>query len=119
MVRVAVQEEALGAGVGGNCSSGMDGSKKITRRYPGRGRVYYSGGFRYMFCCCTPPYSVLLFARQNGSSGERGGIIDFFPVDFARKESFCHSVQLLHVLYRHYDIPGTLSTGSEWLNLPT
>ena len=35
------------AGVGGNCSSGMDGSKTITRRYPGRGSVYYFGGFRY------------------------------------------------------------------------
>ena len=28
------------------CSSGMDGSETITRRYPGRGSVYYSGGFR-------------------------------------------------------------------------
>ena len=41
-----------GGGVGGGggvmkWSSGMDGSKKITRRYPGRGSVYYSGGFRY------------------------------------------------------------------------
>ena len=40
-----------GGGVGGeggwNCSSGMDGSKTITRRYPGRGSAYYSGGFRY------------------------------------------------------------------------
>ena len=36
------KEGALGAGVGGNCSSGMDGSKTITRRYPGRGSVYYS-----------------------------------------------------------------------------
>ena len=47
MVRVVGKEGALGAGVGGNCSSGMDGSKTITRRYPGRGSVYYSGGFRY------------------------------------------------------------------------
>ena len=31
----------MGAGVGGNCSSGMDGSKTTTRRYPGRGSVYY------------------------------------------------------------------------------
>ena len=31
MVRVVEKEGALGAGVGGNCSSGMDGSKKITR----------------------------------------------------------------------------------------
>ena len=29
MVRVVGKEEALGAGVGGNCSSGMDGSRKI------------------------------------------------------------------------------------------
>ena len=35
-----------GGGVGGNCSSGMDRSETITRRYPGRGSVYYSGGFR-------------------------------------------------------------------------
>ena len=47
MVRVVGKEGALGARVGGNCSSGMDGSKTITRRYPGRGSVYYSGGFRY------------------------------------------------------------------------
>ena len=38
MVRVVGKEGALGAGVGGNCSSGMDGSKKITKRYPGRGK---------------------------------------------------------------------------------
>ena len=36
MVRVVGKEGALGAGVGENCSSGMAGSKKITRRYPGR-----------------------------------------------------------------------------------
>ena len=47
MVRVVGKEGALGAGVGENCSRGMDGSKTITRRYPGRGRFYYSGGFRY------------------------------------------------------------------------
>ena len=47
MVRVVGKEGVLGAGVGENCSSGMDGFKKITRRYPGRGCVYYSGGFRY------------------------------------------------------------------------
>ena len=46
-MRVVGEEGALGAGVGGNCSSGMDGSKGITRRYPGRGSVYYYGGFRY------------------------------------------------------------------------
>ena len=49
MVRVVGKEGALGTGVGGNCSSGMDGSETITRRYPGRGRVYYSGGFRYIY----------------------------------------------------------------------
>ena len=32
MVRVVGKEGALGAGVGGSCSSGMDGSKTITRR---------------------------------------------------------------------------------------
>ena len=32
------KEGALGAGVGGNCSSGMDGSKTISNRYPGRGK---------------------------------------------------------------------------------
>ena len=47
MVREAGKAEELGAGVGGNCSSGADGSKKITRRYPGGGSVYYSGGYRY------------------------------------------------------------------------
>ena len=33
---------------GGNCSSGMDGSETTTRRYPGRGRVYsiVGGAFR-------------------------------------------------------------------------
>ena len=46
-MRVVGKEGALGTGVGGNCSSGMDGSKKLTRRYLGRGGVYYSGGFRY------------------------------------------------------------------------
>ena len=38
----------LGAGVDGNCSSGIDASKKIRRRYPGSGSVYYSSGFRYL-----------------------------------------------------------------------
>ena len=47
MVRVAGNEGALGAGVGGNRSSGMDGSNKITKRYSERGSVYYSGRFRY------------------------------------------------------------------------
>ena len=47
MVRVVGKEGALRAGVSGNCSSGMDGSEKITRRYPGRGSMYYSGGVRY------------------------------------------------------------------------
>ena len=39
MVWVAGKEGALGAGVGGNCSSDMDGSETITRRYPGLGSV--------------------------------------------------------------------------------
>ena len=47
MVRVVGKKSVWGAGVGGNCSSGMDGSKTIMRRYPGGGSVYYSGGFRY------------------------------------------------------------------------
>ena len=38
MVRVVGKERALGAGVGGNCSSGMDGFKTITKRDPGRGK---------------------------------------------------------------------------------
>ena len=46
MVRVVEKEGALGAGVGGNCRSGMDGSNTIMRRHPGRGSVCYSGGFR-------------------------------------------------------------------------
>ena len=47
MVRVVGKEGALGVCVcgGGGGSSGMDGSKMITRRYPGRGSVYCSGGF--------------------------------------------------------------------------
>ena len=28
----------VGSEVGGNCSSGMDRSKKITKKYPGRGK---------------------------------------------------------------------------------
>ena len=36
-----------GRGWVGNCNSGMDGSKTITRRHPERGSVYYSGGFGY------------------------------------------------------------------------
>ena len=32
---------ALGAEVGGNCSSGMYGSKTITRRYSQRGSVHF------------------------------------------------------------------------------
>ena len=47
MVRVVEKKGALGSGMDGNCSSGVDGSKKIVRRYPGRGSVYYSGRFRY------------------------------------------------------------------------
>ena len=47
MVRVVGKEGALGEVVGVNCSSGMDGSKTITRRYPERGSAYFSGGFRY------------------------------------------------------------------------
>ena len=42
------KEGALGTGVGGNCSSGMDGAETITRRYPGRGSVYDSGRFLYI-----------------------------------------------------------------------
>ena len=38
---------ALRAGGQGDCSSGMDGSKKTMRPYPGRGNVCYSGEFRY------------------------------------------------------------------------
>ena len=34
-----------GRGWGGNCRSGMDGLKKIMRRYPGGGPVCNSGGF--------------------------------------------------------------------------
>ena len=47
MMRMVATEKALPAGVGGNFSSGVAGSKTITRPYPGRGSVYYSGGFRY------------------------------------------------------------------------
>ena len=49
MVRMVMKDGALGARWGGNCSSIMDGSKTIhvMRLYPGRGSVYYSGGFRY------------------------------------------------------------------------
>ena len=47
MVRVVRKEGALRAGVRGNCSSGMDGSNPITRRYPERGSANFSGRFRY------------------------------------------------------------------------
>ena len=47
MVRVVGKEGALGAGGGGNGRGGMDGSKTIMRRYPGRGSVFHSHGFRY------------------------------------------------------------------------
>ena len=40
MVRVVGKTGAFGAGVGGNCSSGMDGSKTITKRYSGRGKCF-------------------------------------------------------------------------------
>ena len=48
MVRVVGKQGALGAGVGGHCSSGMDGSETITRRYPERGSVcsIVGGAFR-------------------------------------------------------------------------
>ena len=39
MVRVVGNEGALGAMGGGNCRSGMDGSKVIMRRYSGRKSV--------------------------------------------------------------------------------
>ena len=45
-MRVVGKKGALVAGVGGNGSRGMDGSETITRRCPGRGTVYYAGGFR-------------------------------------------------------------------------
>ena len=45
MVRVVGKEEALGAGVGGNCSSGTDGSEKITKRYPGSGSFFTLADF--------------------------------------------------------------------------
>ena len=46
MVRVVGKGGALGAGVGGNCSSGMYGSKTITWRYPGRGGSVYCSVWR-------------------------------------------------------------------------
>ena len=46
-MRMVGKEGALGAGGGGNCSSGMDGSRKIMRSYPVCRSVYYSGSFRY------------------------------------------------------------------------
>ena len=46
-MRVVGKEGALGAWVGGNCRSGMDGLKTIIRRHPGRESVCYSGGFGY------------------------------------------------------------------------
>ena len=47
MVRVVEKEGVLGAGGGGIAAAAWTPSKKIMRRYPGRGSVYYSGGFRY------------------------------------------------------------------------
>ena len=46
-MRVVWKEGALGeGGEGVNCSSGMDGSRKIMRLYQVRGRVYSSDRFR-------------------------------------------------------------------------
>ena len=73
-------EGALGAGVGGNCSNGMDGSKTITRRYPGRGSVYCSGGFRYLV--------GRLYKRK------RGGIYIYIRRNFALVVSIVEPTQL-------------------------
>ena len=40
-MRVVGKGGALGTGVDENCSSGMDGSETITRRYPGRDIYIY------------------------------------------------------------------------------
>ena len=64
-----------GIAAGGNCSSGMDGSKKIIRRYPGRGSVYYSGGFRYI---CIEIYTIILFFVFRGF-----GQVFFFRLGFS------------------------------------
>ena len=69
MVRVVGKEGASGAGVGGNCSSGMGGSRTITRRYPGRGSVCYSGRFRY--------WVGRLSKRERGKKKEGGGGDDY------------------------------------------
>ena len=45
MVRVVGKDGALGAGGGEGGSSGMDGSRKIMRRYQVRTSFYYSGRF--------------------------------------------------------------------------
>ena len=49
MVQVVGKKGALGAGVGGNCISGMDGSITITRRYPVRRFLV-----RLLFFHCMP-----------------------------------------------------------------
>ena len=65
MVRVVGKEGALGTRGGGNCSSGMDGSKTIMRRYPGRERVYYFDGFRH--------WVGRLSKREGGKKKKREG----------------------------------------------
>ena len=46
MVRVVGKGGALGAGVGGNCSSGMDGSNRQRGGFQVVEVLYYSGGSR-------------------------------------------------------------------------
>ena len=50
---------------GGNCRSGMDGSKAIIRRYPGRGSICYSGGFLY--------WARRLSKKERGKTKKKGG----------------------------------------------
>ena len=61
MVRVVGKEGALGAGAGENCSSGMTDSQKITRRYPGRGSVYYFGNISHRLGCAHFPRRIGAF----------------------------------------------------------
>ena len=59
MVRVVGKEGALGAGVGGNCSSGMDGSETIT--------IYIKYLLYASHCCCSTP--VLSVCTEGGQHG--------------------------------------------------
>ena len=65
------KEGASGAGAGGSYSSGMDGSKTITRRYPGRFTIYIMLPLPYVARVCSAPekltWRTILCASHDGN----------------------------------------------------